>query len=53
MSIPRTTSGRARRAARCSLKCICTSRSEFERDHIASHAITEEIERRLEAEFGE
>jgi cation diffusion facilitator family transporter len=26
--------------------------SEFERDHIASHAITEEIERRLEAEFG-
>jgi cation diffusion facilitator family transporter len=25
---------------------------EFERDHIASHAITEEIERRLEAEFG-
>jgi cation diffusion facilitator family transporter len=26
--------------------------SEFERDHIASHAITEEIERRLAAEFG-
>jgi cation diffusion facilitator family transporter len=26
--------------------------SEFERDHIASHAITEEIESRLEAEFG-
>lgn len=26
--------------------------SEFERDHIASHAITEEIERRLEMEFG-
>jgi cation diffusion facilitator family transporter len=25
---------------------------EFERDHIASHSITEEIERRLEAEFG-
>jgi cation diffusion facilitator family transporter len=25
---------------------------EFERDHIASHAITEEIERRLAAEFG-
>jgi divalent metal cation (Fe/Co/Zn/Cd) transporter len=25
---------------------------EFESDHIASHAITEEIERRLEAEFG-
>ncbi len=25
---------------------------EFERDHIASHAITEEIERRLEREFG-
>jgi cation diffusion facilitator family transporter len=25
---------------------------EFERDHIASHAITEEIERRLEGEFG-
>jgi cation diffusion facilitator family transporter len=26
--------------------------NEFERDHIASHSITEEIERRLEAEFG-
>jgi divalent metal cation (Fe/Co/Zn/Cd) transporter len=26
--------------------------NEFERDHIASHAITEEIERRLEREFG-
>ncbi|MBO0725700.1 MAG: cation transporter [Blastocatellia bacterium] len=26
--------------------------NEFERDHIASHAITEEIERRLAAEFG-
>jgi cation diffusion facilitator family transporter len=26
--------------------------SEFERDHIASHSITEEIERRLESEFG-
>jgi cation diffusion facilitator family transporter len=25
---------------------------EFERDHIASHSITEEIERKLEAEFG-
>ena len=25
---------------------------EFERDHIASHGITEEIERRLEREFG-
>jgi cation diffusion facilitator family transporter len=26
--------------------------NEFERDHIASHSITEEIERRLAAEFG-
>ena len=26
--------------------------NEFERDHIASHAITEEIERKLEREFG-
>ena len=26
--------------------------NEFERDHIVSHAITEEIERRLEKEFG-
>jgi cation diffusion facilitator family transporter len=26
--------------------------NQFERDHIASHAITEEIERRLAAEFG-
>jgi cation diffusion facilitator family transporter len=26
--------------------------NEFERDHIASHAITEEIEKRLAAEFG-
>jgi cation diffusion facilitator family transporter len=26
--------------------------NEFERDHIASHAVTEEIERRLEREFG-
>ena len=26
--------------------------NEFERDHVASHAITEEIERRLSAEFG-
>ncbi|HEU0184985.1 MAG TPA: cation diffusion facilitator family transporter [Blastocatellia bacterium] len=26
--------------------------NEFERDHVASHSITEEIERRLEAEFG-
>ncbi len=26
--------------------------NEFERDYIASHAITEEIERRLEKEFG-
>jgi cation diffusion facilitator family transporter len=25
---------------------------EFERDHIVSHSVTEEIERRLEAEFG-
>ncbi|MGH9937536.1 MAG: cation diffusion facilitator family transporter [Blastocatellia bacterium] len=26
--------------------------NEFERDHVASHAITEEVERRLEREFG-
>ena len=26
--------------------------NEFERDHVASHAITEEIERKLEREFG-